>query len=99
MMGIRATAPDWNIVLFTHGHMRGLPTPVRPVRHLSVCYAIVSEDLLVVEHDAFSSSRFCRLEVGAIPQHGPSYTHGLVGQSHRRHIRMAALFEFRNPAT
>jgi len=99
MMGIRAPAPDWNIVL-SHMDTYGV---FRRRSDLFAIYQFAMQSSVtisvVVEHDASSSSRFCRLEVGAIPQHGASYTNGLVGQSHRRHIRMTALCEFRNPAT
>jgi hypothetical protein len=43
MMGIRAPVPTWNNVLWALGHIRGLPTPVRPVHHLLACCAIVSK--------------------------------------------------------
>ena len=47
MMGIRALAPNCFIVLQAREYSRVLPAPVRPVRHLSVCFAIVGEVLLL----------------------------------------------------
>ncbi len=44
---IRAPAPHCFVVLSARGHSRVFPAPVRPVRHLSVCFAIVSEVLLL----------------------------------------------------
>ena len=46
IMEFRAPAPYCYLVLLAHGPSRVLPVPVRPVRHRSACFAIVSEALL-----------------------------------------------------
>ena len=43
LMGIRAPAPYWNIVLIALSPSRILPALVLPVHHRSVCFAIVLE--------------------------------------------------------
>jgi hypothetical protein len=63
-----------------------LPAPVRPVRHHSACFAIVSEVLLrtlwLIGYllQAGSSRHPIRLVIRAVPQHGPGNAGRFVGQ-------------------
>lgn len=101
--GYSRAGSQLNVRAYAQGRSRGLPAPVRPVRHLSACYAIVIEGSFrsLSDHCALpaSSNRKLGFIIRSVPEHRPGHPHGLVRQCYGGHIHVAAILELSGPTT
>ncbi len=95
--------------LMSLGPNRGLPAPVRPVRHRWGTSQSLVRFLLVVKllpgliacvlGRSFEQPMFVRFVVSSVVQHRPRYARRLVGQRHRNNVGMTSLQQLIDPPT